>query len=335
MNKNELQEALEKVKPGLASKELIEQSTSFALMGHRVVTYNDEISISHPVEGLNIEGAVKAQALYEFLNKIKKDEIDIEWEDKQIVIESGRTKAGLVFEQEVRLPVEQVGEISDWYKLPEDTIEALKFCYPCASPDMSRPILTCVNVSGSTVEASDSYQIVRYQLGEGVLVGKFLIPANSVKELIRYDVKEIAEGQGWIHFKTDDGTVFSSRILTDEFPDISQYLEFDSVEFDFPKKTAQILERAQVFSRSDFSTGDISVITVEMKENQVRITAENEHGWFEETARTKYDGKPIKFTMGVQFLINLFSRLQTCVIGEDRVKFTGDNWMHVIAMVEK
>ena len=46
INKKELQEALERVKPGLASRELIEQSTSFAFMRDRVVTYNDEISIS-------------------------------------------------------------------------------------------------------------------------------------------------------------------------------------------------------------------------------------------------------------------------------------------------
>ena len=70
INKVELQEALEKVKPGLASRELIEQSTSFAFMGDRVVTYNDEISISHPVKNLDVTGAVKAQTLYAFLNKI-------------------------------------------------------------------------------------------------------------------------------------------------------------------------------------------------------------------------------------------------------------------------
>ena len=86
INKTELQLALEKVKPGLASKEVIEQSTSFAFMGNRVVTYNDEISISHPVKGLEVMGAVKAQALYSFLSKVKRDEIDVEWEENQLGI---------------------------------------------------------------------------------------------------------------------------------------------------------------------------------------------------------------------------------------------------------
>ena len=48
MKKAELIKALEAVRPGLANKEMIEQSTSFAFMKDRVVTYNDEISISYP-----------------------------------------------------------------------------------------------------------------------------------------------------------------------------------------------------------------------------------------------------------------------------------------------
>ena len=91
INKAELQNALEKVKPGLAGKELIEQSTSFSFVNNRVVTYNDEISISHPVKGLEIKGAVKAQALYSFLGKVKKEEIDVEYEDNQIIIKTGRS----------------------------------------------------------------------------------------------------------------------------------------------------------------------------------------------------------------------------------------------------
>ena len=61
----ELKEALETVKPGLASKEIIEQSTSFAFMGDKVVTYNNKISMSHPVKGLDITGAVKADEMYQ------------------------------------------------------------------------------------------------------------------------------------------------------------------------------------------------------------------------------------------------------------------------------
>ena len=179
------------------------------------------------VKGLDVTGAVKAQALYAFLNKIKREEINVEWEENQVVIKAGKSKAGLVFEQEVKLPVEEIGEIKEWKKLPAEILEALKFCHPCCSRDMSRPILTCVYVSGKNVQASDSFQIVQYKLQKKAPIKPFLLPASAIKELIKYDVKEISEGQGWLHFKTENGTVFSSRVFDGEsgvLPD------FDGVE---------------------------------------------------------------------------------------------------------
>ncbi len=65
ISKKKLQEALEIVKPGLSNNEIIEQTTSFAFIDGRVITYNDELSISCPVEELNVQGAVKAEELYQ------------------------------------------------------------------------------------------------------------------------------------------------------------------------------------------------------------------------------------------------------------------------------
>lgn len=332
INKVELQEALEKVKPGLASRELIEQSTSFAFMRDRVVTYNDEISISHPVKNLDVTGAVKAQALYAFLNKIKREEIDVEWEENQVKITAGKSKAGLVFEQEVKLPVEEIGEIKEWKKLPAEILEALKFCHPCCSRDMSRPILTCVHVSGKNVQASDSFQIVQYKLQKKAPIKPFLLPASAIKELIKYDVKEISEGQGWLHFKTEDGTVFSSRVFDGEFPEVEGFLEFDGVEIAFPKTAVPALERAQIFSKNEeVSMGNMATAVVEVSDGQIKFSAQDESGWFEETIKAKYKGKTIKFITGVEFLIDLLNRTPSCVYGDNKIKFTGENWQHVVA----
>jgi DNA polymerase III sliding clamp (beta) subunit (PCNA family) len=330
VSKAELQAALEKVKPGLASKEMIEQSTSFAFVGDRVVTYNDEISISHPVKGLNVKGAVKAQTLYSFLSKIRREEIDVEWEENQVKIKAGKAKAGLVFESEVKLPIEEVGAIGDWKPLPEDVLEAMRFCHPCCSKDMSRPILTCVHVSGKQVEASDSYQIIRYQLEKKVPVKAFLIPASAVRELIKYDIKQVAEGDGWIHFKTEDGTIFSSRIFEGSFPDVGKFLEFDGVEIVFPKNAIQALERARVFAKSDVGD-EFASVDVEISETGLTFASKDTSGWFEESAKSKYKGDPIKFTTGVDFLINLLGQVTSCIFGEDKIKFTGEKWAHVVA----
>lgn len=333
INKNELQEALEKVKPGLANKELIEQSTSFAFMGDRVVTYNDEISISHPVKGLDVVGAVKAQALYAFLSKIKRDEIDIEWEENQVVIKAGKSKAGLVLEQEVKLPVEEIGDIGKWKKLSPEIQEALKFCYPCCSKDMSRPVLTCVYVSEKSIQASDSFRIVKYNLEKKIPVKGFLIPASAVRELIKYDIKEIAEGKGWYHFRTEDGTVFSTRVFDGEFPEVDKFLEFEGTEILFPTAATQALDRAKIFSKGVFNADSLEIVEIEVSEGQIKFSARDESGWFEEIIKTKYKGEKIKFSSGVEFLVNLLGQIPICEYGGDRIKFVGKNWVHVVSVM--
>jgi len=106
INKSNLQKALEIVKPGLASKELIEQATSFAFINGCVITYNDEISISHPVDGLELEGAIQAEKLYSILTKLKTDEIEVTINDKEIILQSGKSKIGLTLQSEIKLPLD-------------------------------------------------------------------------------------------------------------------------------------------------------------------------------------------------------------------------------------
>lgn len=335
VNKVELLEALEKVKPGLANKELIEQSTSFAFIGDRVVTYNDEISVSHPVTGLeNMRGAVRAKALYEFLAKVKDEEIEIEQQENQVVIKAGRSKAGLLFEQEIRLPLEEIGEIGKWKNLPEDFLPALSLCYPACSSDMSRPILTCVNVRGDKVEASDSYQIIQYQLKKK-MPGDFLIPASSVKELIKYDIQEISLGENWAHFRTPEGTIFSCRTVEGEFPDVERFLDIEGDEFTFPGDMRESLNRANVFAKKETDASVIPIVKVKAKDGELILTAQNEYGWFEERLKTEHKDVKFSFSIGIEFLISLFDRLKTCKISDNKIGFAGDSWKHVIAIMSE
>jgi DNA polymerase III sliding clamp (beta) subunit (PCNA family) len=335
ISRAELLEALEKVKPGLANKELIEQSTSFAFIGDRVVTYNDEISVSHPVKGLeNMKGAIKAKTLYEFLARVKDEEIEIEQEENEVLIKTGRSKAGLRFEHEIRLPLEEVGEIGKWKKLPEDFVDALRLSYPACSNDMSRPILTCVNIRGDKVEASDSFQIIQYRLKKK-MPADFLIPASSVKELIKYDIQKVSVGENWVHFRTPEGTILSCRTVEGKFPDVEKFLDIEGEEFTFPEDMREALNRANVFAKKETDISTIPTVKVIVKNGELILSARNEYSWFEEKLKTRHKDIKFSFSIGVEFLINLFDKLKTCKISDNKIGFAGDSWTHVIAIMSE
>ena len=333
LNKTELQKALEIVKPGLANKEMIEQSTSFAFIAGRVVTYNDELSISHPVPGLEIEGVIQAEELYQLLSKIKKDEIEIVIQDNEIILQVGRSKAGLSLKQEIKLPLEEIGEQKKWKPLPDDFLHFMGFAMTSCGKDMSRPVLTCVHVTKEGfIESSDGFRISQCELGEKMPFGPLLIPVSSVRELVKLKPTKIAEGEGWVHFQTEEGSIMSCRIFEDKFPDVSPFLAMEGIEINFPKTTEDVLDRARVFSKRDHFLDEEIQLT--LADKRIKIKSKSESGWFEEEINFSYEDDPITFSISPHLLKDILKETSSCILGEDKLKFEGAGWIYVTILRE-
>ena len=333
VQKKDIVHALEKVKPGLASKEMIEQSTSFAFMGERIVTYNDEISLSHPIPNMKITGAIKADEFYKLLSKIKNEEIEMEVSKSTISIKAGKFKSEFTMQQEIKLPIEEIGEIKKFKKLPDNFIDAIKFTMFSCSSDMSKPILTCIAVhkEGFT-ESNDDHRGTKYNMNEEVPFS-FLIPASSAKELVKFKVKSVAKGEGWIHFKTEEDTIFSCRVLNDAYPDSSKiYKVKDKKKIDFPKSINEMLDRASVFSKREFYL--LEEVQVSLKDNYLKIRSEamDGTGWSEEKAKVKYTDEPIEFSINPNFLFDIIKSVRSCSLGKDRISFKGVQWEHILLL---
>lgn len=329
INKKELLEALEIVKPGLANKEMIEQTTSFAFVKDRVITYNDEISISHPLSGLKLEGAVKADKLYALLGKIKKDEIELDIEGGEIIISSGRIKAGLTLQSEIKLPLgDEVATKSKWRELPEKFIKSVSFVMTSCSRDMSRPVLTAVHINESGfIEASDSYRVARCELSGDIPFKTFLLPASSAVEVVKFNPTHIAEGKGWVHFKTERESVLSCRIFEDTFPDTKPILKMKGIPLTLPKTIEEVMEKATIFAKRDHVLDEI--ISITLHENRFKIKATSDSGWFEEEVNIRYDGEEVEFHITPYLLKGILAETQTCELSPDKLKFEGENWIYI------
>ncbi len=330
INKAELQKALEIVKPGLANKEIIEQATSFAFINDRVVTYNDMISISHPVPGLKIQGAIKAEKLYGFISKVKKDHISIKADDNQLKMVVGNAKAGLAFQSKVVLPLDdELGTKGKWKSLPEGFREAVELTWPNCSIDMTNPILVCVNIrKDGRIEASDRTRLISYEIGELPIPG-FLLPGSSARELVRLKITHIARGKGWAHFKTEEGTIFSCRIYQGEFPDATSIYQVEGAKITFPEGITEAIQRAQVFAKADHINDEW--VEIDFTDGEMTIKYENESEWFNESIKSDYSGEPIEFKITPSFLLQILQSMKECIKGENLLKFSSDKWTFIIA----
>ncbi len=330
IDRTELTKALEIVKPGLANTELIEQSTSFAFLEDRVVTYNNSISISHPVKGLKLTGAIHSKELYEFLRRTKKDEVEIKATDREVQLKCGNSRAGLTLQQEVVLPLDEISEEKDWETLPEEIVDGISFVKDSSSRDTQRPILNCIHLTETMAEASDGFQIIRLY-AEGFPFADCLLPAGNAREALRINPSLVARTDGWLHFKNADGTQISCRTLEDEYPNTDGHFQVDGEGITFPKTMNEILDRVRVFTAT--STNEFEeVMEVELKDNRLTVKARNEYGWFKEPAKIKYAGKPVSFWVAPVLLKNILSKSDQCTLGERKIKFEGEGWEYVAVL---
>lgn len=329
IKKTDLQKALEIVKPGLAHKEIIEQSSSFAFLGDRVVTYNDEISVSHPIQGLDLTGAIRAEELYEFLKRSKAKEIALKITDNELLLKAGKAKAGLTLQSEIVLPLDEVNEDKAWEDLPEDFTHNLMFVKDSASRDMSRRVLTCVHVTENFLETSDGFQIMRL-MQEGWPFTDYLIPAENIPEIHKIEPTQVAESEGWLHFRNPGGTELSCRVLVDKFPDTGNHFNVKGQKVVFPDSMAEILDRVMVFTKKDHFMDE--EMEIKFKDNTLLVSGKNEYGWFKEKAPVKHKGDGGSFWITPSLLQNILKRSSKCILGDEKIKFDGDGWEYVAVL---
>lgn len=334
----ELKDALTAVKPGLASKEIIDQTTSFAFTDNKVISYNDEICIMCPLELDGLTGAVKAEELYNFLKKVKTEEIDLDIEENQALMKSGRARVGFTLASKILLPIEdELSVNSDWNKLPEKFNEALKFGASCASEDMSNAKLTCVHINNTgIIEAADMFRIIRFKLGKKLKMTSTLIPANSVKEVIKLRPTKVADGNGWVHFKNDSDVVISCRTFDEQYVNIDAILnrkQEQLINFTFPDKTLEILDRASVFTKVQAKQSNEETIEVSVKDKVLRIECQTDTSWFKESVPVKsYKGSDFAFSITPYLLQDILNGNKECTLTKDMLRFETEDWVYLSSL---
>lgn len=321
LNRKKLLEALQIVSPGLSKREFIDQATFFAFVVDKVVTYNDSISVSHPVEGLDLDGAVIAEEFQKMLNKYKTDEVELIVEGPELKVSSGKANTWIKFDETVKLPLDELTK-SKWQPLDAEIIKAIKFVAPVCGKDNMKPLLTAVHVSNKGfVEASDSYRIVRYNVPK-FASESFLLPKEAVNHVCGINPIKISKGNGWIHFKNGNGTVLSTRTFDDDkYPDTSRFLSVKGQTIKLPEVISEILERAVVI--------DKELIDIHIINDYLKVSSKSDNGKFHEEAEMLGFTGEVTFKINPTFFKSVLSETLECSISNNLIIFETDKWKNV------
>lgn len=319
---------------GIASKEVIENSASYIFDQGWVLTFNDEVCVSQPVDLPGLTGAVSAKEFLSLLGKIKDKEIDIEVEGGLLMVTAKRKKAGVKMTADTEAVLDiinGVGVPEEWLPLPEGFIEAMDFCLPTVGTDPTRPLQTCICFEGALAYANDNRRMSRHLVANGDFNPPILLPAIGAKELDVFNPVEYGETIGWLHFRSAAGTVFSCRGLGGaSYPtkDIDNIIAgFVKInEVDLPPDLSEALDLAGLFSVNS------DLVRVTIADGLLTVKGEGENGFAEETARVKMKGDPVDFGISSKMLQDILGHTDKAIIGKGVLMFKGDAFVHVIAL---
>lgn len=326
INREKFVHKLQQVYPGLATREILEQSASFVFNNNSIETFNDEVYCKAKFE-TDIVGAVHAAPLMNLLNKMTDEELEIKTEENELLIIGKRSRAGVRANQEVLLPVDSVEKPKSWKELHPEFSDALEVVQASASKDDLHFNLTCVHLSPEYIEACDGYQLTRYVLETG-LAKECLIKRDSVKSIAGLGLVKVSEGKNWIHFRGDDIQV-SCRRWVQEYINLDEIIDFKGKKTILPGGLAEAVGNAEIFSVDNSSE---NLVLVQMKNNKLRLRGEGVHGWYMEQSKIEYDGDMISFMIPPKLLTEVVRRTNECEITSERLKIDAGKYTFVACL---
>lgn len=313
VNREEVLKSLISLTPGLASRELIEQSSCFVVTEDgRMMTFNDEVCASRK-SSLPIKGAVKAKLLLDHLSKLPEEVIDMEQVGNSLRIKGKGRRAEIKMESAVLLPVESVDVPEEWRPLATEFLEAVGMVHSCASTEESAFVLTCVHIHPDYVESSDRFQIARYECETGV-EESMLVRAESIQKMLASGMSEICETKSWVHFRNSDGLTISIRRYLETYPVLGKHLNSEgTVPITLPGELEEAVNRAADFSGDNKEAGNNHILLhIDLDKDEMRIKGIGVCGRYEEKKAVAYDGPPIRFLIASVLLTALGKRSKDC-----------------------
>jgi DNA polymerase III sliding clamp (beta) subunit (PCNA family) len=329
IQRQEFLDSLEMVKAGLAPREFVEQSSCFAFKDGEVMTFNDEVACRKPI-GINVTGAVQAQALLDILSKMEDDVLEVsENEQKQLEFQGKRKSFAVTKDTEIFLPIDRVENPKKWHKLPKEFIEAVGLVQHCVSKDESHFMLTCIHLARNFVESCDNHQLIRVALDNEQFEEPALVRGASLAHLTTLAMDQVAKTENWVHFKNQDGLVYSCRRYAESYPSLDDALKVKGHNITIPKGLVEASDRAAVFA-SD-RVGD-PLVSVTLKSGALRIVGEGAAGWYKEFKKVDYNGPKLEFLVAPDLLKHISEEYRTAVISQDKLKAAGGSWEYVTVL---
>lgn len=330
VNRAEFVNLLETVQPGLSTRDIFEQSSSFVFQNGWLLTFNGEIACRIRTElPEDFTGAVDAAPLLGVLYKLGEENVELELRGNEMRVSGVRRSSGIRMQAEIALPLENIERPSGWNELPEDFSAAVEIVQETVGTNKDEFITLCIHMHPKYIESCDRWQATRYKIACGHETA-FVVRQTALKHVVRFGMHKMAETENWVHFKNKAGLIYSCRRFVEPFPNMKELFTAHGEPVVLPKGAEAAAELAGIFSGED---KDNDKVTVEISGNRMRVRGEGSHGWArEDLEMSGYRGDPVAFRISPALLSLVVKKYSQCEIGADKLRADGEKWAYITAL---
>ena len=338
IKKKELAKILSGLKPGLAKREIIEEMVHFIFTGERVLTFNDEITISYPFK-TDFQCSVNAKDMLDGLSKAKSENIEMSFIEGQLdlICKDQDIFMNASMDDEVKniaMDVIEATEQSDWKSVPEDFTDAMYLAMFSASRDETDESFQGICVSDQYIYSSDKLRVTQCKMTAPMEF--FVIRAPIANDLKGFKLKTYCLTENWVNFKTEDDILFSVKKMGDEWPieDAVNFLKLEGSRFRLPDTLQAAAQDLITWTEGDMDFH--KTVKVTMENNLIVLEGRKESGLMRKRVMLEYQRDPIVFLISPVYLAAILERGATrMIIGETRAAFKKDNMFHIMQLQAK
>jgi hypothetical protein len=341
VNREDLLDVLNLVRPGLSQKEVIEQSNHFIFNKDEILAYNDELLISYPFD-IELQCTVDASLFLKLISRMTSATVFIELKGVKLEVWNEKTSAHIPIVQESEI-FEYIQNVSkgladaNWHRLSQDFIDGLRLCAFSAGTDRTDGTITCVRVEGKDIMSGSKSRVSWYQMDKEA-EEDFYIEATLIEELSKYeDVSSYTLSAAWAHFKSESGVTFSARrvIPLELLPFREPFEGFPTgVRIRIPADLRSSIETVNIVNEGE-PGADKSVMLI-IDDKMITCRAETKKGTISDMA--SFD-KPINIGDQVQlsinpiFLMDVLERATFMYFSDDAILFKRQAFQHLTMLM--
>lgn len=340
IDRQDFQDKLELLKPGINPKENVPQSAYYVVSDGFIRTFNDHVACSFPVD-LDFTGAIHWQKLLPTISKFPDEVVTLSVDDQDRLVIKGRGRRSRISMQtEILMEIDAIEQPveENWVEIPPGFTEALPMLSECylKGSQLENHLATCVNLNfeKGIMLANDGRQACRVEIDalKQIDSPEACVAGESLKPLRNVIPTAIQVSENWLHFTNHDEMVYSIRLYDDTFPDMDDMFDVKGTKIIFPSNVDQVIDRAKVHSSDNV---DDPSVTVRLGEGVFQIVASGISSDYIEKKKSTYQGETFEFQVDPEVLANIAKHKAAIRSSDSPILLVkGQGWSYITLVKE-